>query len=80
MVEILFELLMKKESLDKRDTDSHPRKNGKNLKTYITMVKYNIDTLNQNVNLKVEGSNEGGGSTDNLMTNLFNTYNVAYDT
>ena len=63
-----------------RDKSYHLKENLTNLETYITMVKSNIETLNQHVKVNLKGLKERGKRTYDLMTKLFKAYYVVSDT
>ena len=60
---LLFRLIIQTAKIDTRATASHIREKLTNLQAYIAVVNSNIDSLNKNVKVNVEGLKLRGEST-----------------
>ena len=79
MDELLFKLMIQKDIIDTRATDTHLRENLTNLYIYMSTVSYYIENFNQYVKVIVYGLKARGGRTDDLRINLFKAYQVSTD-
>ena len=75
--EELFKLMMNKAIIDTHSTATQLRENMTKLDTYMSTVTSNIENFDQYAKVNVDRSKAGVDSTDDLMINLFDSYQVA---
>ena len=74
MGELIFKLMMQKAVINTRALATYLRENIINMDTYMSTVNLDIKNFNQYVKVNVDGLIARGERTDDLMINLFKTY------
>ena len=77
--ELLLKLMVKELVIDTMEIATYLRDNLTNLDNYMSTVNSDTEKFNQYVKVNIDGLKARGERTDDLMINLFKSYQVASD-